>query len=81
MLLSVKSVSNAIHPSEVVATVDTINGEVSLVLDRMDVVGNAIKIGRPIANGGDTVLVELPRETMTGLWRVRVPKESVKPAA
>ena len=74
MWLKISKTDPALHPSEIIATIDTLTGQEELIVDRESIKGNRLEIGEPIANGGDSVLVELPRETLRGSWRVRVLK-------
>lgn len=74
MWLKISKTDPALHPSETIATIDTINGQEELIVDRESIKGDRLEIGAPIANGGDSFLVELPRETLRGSWRVRVSK-------
>lgn len=73
MRLKVKEVREGLHPSEVLVLVHTLNGkEEQLLIDRTAVVSDWLDIGNPIAKKENSALVELPRETERGEWRVWV---------
>lgn len=75
--LRVASVMDGLHPSEVIVTVDTDQGKVNLVIDRASLTNELIAVGHPVAKRDDHVLIELPRETSSGLWRVWVERDAV----
>ena len=45
-----------------------------LVVDRRSLKDYMIDVGYPVGSREDYFLVELPRETMSGQWRVLVPR-------
>ena len=63
-------------PSEAVVTIPTVTGTEDVVVHRSQVNADSIEVGF-ISEKADSFLVELPRETMSGRWRVRVPKSSL----
>jgi hypothetical protein len=77
MRLKVKEEGRALHPNEVVVSVPTKQGVERLVVHRRSLEDGALEIGYPILTEGDQYLVELPRETMRGLWRVWVAKSAL----
>ena len=77
MRVSVTEEGRGIHPNEVVVSIATADGTERLVVHRRSIVQGALEIGYPIFQEGDKYLVELPRETMRGLWRVWVEQNSV----
>jgi len=77
MLLKVEQASPALHPNEVVVAIKTPSGLERLVVHRRALLNNALEIGYPISERDDLYLIELPRETMSGLWRVWVPRAHV----
>ena len=77
MRVTVKVEGSAIHPNEVVVSIQTSDGPQRLVVHRRSLEQSALEIGYPIAEEGDLYLVELPRETMSGLWRVWVARNQV----
>jgi hypothetical protein len=86
MRVKVRKIEEGLHPNEVVVEVSTLNGSERLVVDRRAVESNSLSVGSPLREDGGHHLVELPRETTNGLWRVWVktgalfPDKSVKVA-
>jgi hypothetical protein len=75
MRLRVKKVGEGLHPNEIVVEVTTTTGAERLVLDKRSLVHGTISVGAPVArSNGSKLLVELPREAMSGVWRVWVKK-------
>ena len=80
MRVRVQEIGAALHPSEVVVQVKTATGIENLVVDKRSIESNSLSVGSPIARGeDDLLLVELPRETMSGAWRVWVKENSLLP--
>lgn len=78
MRVLVEDVGGGLHPSETVVEVKTSDGGVErLVVSRRSIRDKSIAIGWPIGEKGDAFLIELPRETDTGAWRVWVKKEQL----
>jgi hypothetical protein len=77
MRLKVVTAGNGLHPNETVVIVQTMNGTERLVVPRQSIGNNSIEIGWPVRARDDSFLVELPRETQSGAWRVWVPKNEV----
>lgn len=80
--LKVRTIGEGQHPSEAVVAVTTSGGDVEkLIVDRRSIEGNTLKIGYPISSRGpDEILVELPRETLRGIWRVWVKRSELEEA-
>ena len=72
MRVKVKEIGSSLHPSERVVEVTTATGKERVVVDRRSIENGSLSIGSPISREKDFWLVELPRETMTGSWRVWV---------
>lgn len=73
MRLRVARVEEGLHPSELVVSVQTKDGPVSLVIDPSSVLpDNTVSVGWPVGRDQDFYLVELPRETFQGTSRVWV---------
>jgi hypothetical protein len=72
MRVKIHEIGNALHPSERVVEVDTISGRERLIVDNRAIENSSLSVGSPISHDEDFWLVELPRETMTGSWRVWV---------
>lgn len=79
MRVKVKEIGASLHPSEVIVQVNTSTGFESLVVDRRSVAASSLAVGSPISQDDNLWLVELPRETMSGAWRVWVPKDTLEP--
>jgi hypothetical protein len=65
------------HPSEVLVTVRTTEGQEQLVVHERSIKNDTVEIGYPIHSRDSEHLVELPRETVNGAWRIWVPSDSV----
>ena len=63
-------------PSERVVAIRTVTGTEEVIVHSSQVDANGVEVGF-IGQRGDEFLVELPRETLTGRWRVWVPKSAV----
>ena len=77
MKLKARKVRDGMHPSEVIVSVETSEGDERLVVPKRSFEDSALEIGYPISNQEDRYLVELPQETNSGAWRVWVSKELV----
>lgn len=75
--IAVEQVEEGLHPSEVVVTIRTAEGNTEEVaVDRQLVEHRTMRV-YPVGNSEDRVLVELPRETLSGAWRVWMPEAAV----
>jgi hypothetical protein len=72
MRVKIQEIGAGLHPSEKIVEVKTATGRERLVVDRRAIQNDSLSIGSPISKNGDLWLVELPRETVGGLWRVWV---------
>ncbi len=71
-------VSEGPGPGEVVVEVETTSGIYEeVILHAKTIERDTIEIGHPIAHVEETSLVELPRESVSGRWRLWVPSSSV----
>jgi len=77
MRLKVQDLGAGAHPSERVVKIETQNGPARLVVDAGSILGDMVEVGHPVAVKNGHYLVELPRETYSGDWRVWVARESV----
>ena len=76
--LKVNKVRDGLHPSEAVVEVVTADGQREcLVVDHRSLLNDTLRIGYPVGRENGRLLVELPRETLRGLWRVWVKEDSV----
>ena len=78
MRLQVREVSEGPGPGEVVVEVTTTSGRTEqVIIHAEDIKDNTIEIGFPIHRADGKSLIELPRESMSGRWRVWVPSSNV----
>lgn len=80
MKLNIQSAIDGSVPSETVVTILTASGgNEEVVVHRDQVKDNRMDVGF-IGKQEKRVLVELPRETVKGRWRIWVPESEVAPA-
>ena len=72
MRLKIAEIGKGLHPSETVVSVNTVTGTERLVVSKRSIEAGYISVGYPLGTKDSTTLVELPRETQTGAWRVWV---------
>ncbi|WP_213737485.1 hypothetical protein [Bradyrhizobium sp. dw_411] len=77
MRLKIEIVGNGLHPNEAVVGIKTNEGPQRLVISRRSIDDGFIAVGWPLGHQDKTTLVELPRETQTGAWRVWVPDDQL----
>jgi hypothetical protein len=78
MRLKVEEIGKGLHPSEAVVAVKTADGHFErLVISRRSIQDGTIPVGWPLGQRDDLVLIELPRETQTGAWRVWVKRDQL----
>lgn len=77
MRVKIERIRSGSHPSEVLVSVHTVDGDEHLVVHERSVADGMLEIGYPINSRDSEHLVELPRETVNGAWRVWVPSNSV----
>jgi len=71
MWVKVREVGRGLHSSEIVVEIHTVEGAERLVVDKKSIQKGAIFVGwRALAEKKGQSLIELPRETMSGTWRV-----------
>ena len=79
--VKVRRIRDGLHPNEVVVGFDTPDGtQETLVVDRRSLRSDdTLRVGYPVGSdqANRRLLVELPRETMRGQWRVWVSSDSV----
>ncbi|MCK0207669.1 hypothetical protein MWN33_06435 [Starkeya koreensis] len=78
MQLKVHEVGAGLHPSEVIIAVETVEGTRRLIVSRRSIEQEYIDVGLIRSRGQDELLIELPRETQNGEWRVWVRKGQVR---
>lgn len=80
MRVKVREIGGGLHPSEAVVEIQTVEGTEKLVVDRKSIQDRTIFAGwRPLAEKKGQLLIELPRETMSGTWRVWVRNSEIIP--
>lgn len=79
MWVKIREIGKALHPNEVVVEVKTASRSERLVVDRRSIENQSLYIGHPVGQKGRNYLVELPRETMSGSWRVWVNEGQLLP--
>ena len=81
MRLKVEKVREGLHPNELVVAVKTKDGPVPMVVDSNVILPDGtVSIGWPVSRDADFFLVELPRETAQGSWRVWVAEQKLRRA-
>jgi hypothetical protein len=76
--VKVQTVGDGQHPSEAVVSLTTADGvREELIVDRRSIEEGTLRVGYPIRTQGNRFLVELPRETFRGSWRVWVKEDDV----
>lgn len=78
MQLRVRTIGPGMYEDEVLVAVRTREGEEELLLDSVSVEGERVEVGNPVGGMNGHLLVELPRETTRGQWRVWVEKADVR---
>lgn len=74
MRVRIEEMGTGQHPSEKVVQVETVEGPEQLIVDRRSIRDQSLDIGYPVGQQNGHLLVELPRETLRGSWRVWVDK-------
>jgi hypothetical protein len=74
MRVKIQEIGSGQHPSEKVVKVETIEGPEQLVVDKRSIQNLSLDVGFPVGQNNGHFLVELPRETARGSWRVWVDK-------
>jgi hypothetical protein len=77
MRLKVEMISEGLHPSETIVSVKTSTGPERVVVSTRSIDQDSIPVGWPLGKTEHLTLVELPRETETGAWRIWVPSDEV----
>ena len=77
MLLKCRYLIDGPGPSEGVIEVTIEGGTEEVVVNKKSLKNGEIEVGAVIAVRGDFRLVELPRESVSGKWRVWVPSQTI----
>lgn len=76
--VKVRIIGSGFHPNELLVAITAADGtEEKLVVDKRSVMEDSILVGYPIDRSEGNVLVELPRESIRGIWRVWVSSMSL----
>lgn len=73
MKVKIKGQSAGPAPSERVVVISTVGGTAEVIVHKSQIEKGTMEVG-VIAREHGKVLIELPRETMSGRWRVWVPE-------
>lgn len=79
MRVKVTEITKGPGPNERIVGIDTVDGVVEevAVVDSLLLGGTALDVGFPVRRDAANALVELPRESLSGNWRVWVPLASL----
>ena len=77
MRLKVEKVAEGLHPSEAIVAIKTSSGSERVVVSTRSIESDSIPVGWPLGTRDQTSLVELPRETESGAWRIWVPSDQL----
>ena len=64
-------------PNEQIVMITSTGGREEVVAPKVDVVGGALRTSAILGERNNEVLVELPRETSSGSWRVWVGRDQL----
>ncbi len=84
--VKVRTVGDGQHPSEAVVAVTTAEGnQEELIVDKRSIDHpregvSTLRVGYPLKSEAGRYLIELPRETMRGTWRIWVKRNEVEAA-
>jgi hypothetical protein len=78
MLIRCQKLMDGPGPSEAIVSVRTIAGEEEVVVYTGSLSNGYLDVGPHLSKRSDQVLVELPRETASGRWRVWIPTSEVE---
>lgn len=74
MLIKCEIISDGPGPSEKIVGIKTYDGSEQVVLSGRTIIsGGYVNVGEPLSSDEGLYLVELPRESASGRWRVWVP--------
>ena len=78
MRLQITRISEGPGPGEVVVGVTTMTGAMEQVIVHVTgMMDDTIDVGYPLASSEDQKLIELPRESVSGKWRLWVPQSAM----
>jgi len=74
----IEQVGKGQHPSEVVVAVHTADGGTEkLIVDRRSIHDDMLDVGYPVGEDQNRWLIELPRESLRGIWRVWIARNAL----
>lgn len=79
MRLKCDSVVDGVGPSEKIVSITTTSGLEEVVVYSGLVEHNTLDVGPSLRRENNNVLVELPRESTSGRWRLWVPTSALAP--
>lgn len=77
MRLLIVDAGEGLSPRERMAQIKTSEGPEYLIVDSSCIGKGYIEVGFPVRVRNGDYLIELPRETVRGSWRVWVPKDQL----
>ena len=77
MLIKCQRLMEGPGPSEAIVSIRTTKGEEEVVVYTGLLINGYLEVGPQLSGQSDRVLVELPRESASGRWRVWVPTSEV----
>jgi hypothetical protein len=78
MWVKCKELMTGIGPSDVLIGIETTDGLEEVILSNRLFNGQAVDVGPPIADEKDRYLIELPRESVKGRWRLWIDKSEIQ---
>jgi hypothetical protein len=64
-------------PSETVVTITTVGGTEDVIVHQSQADASTVEVGFIREKEDGSLLVELPRETMSGRWRISIPRSAL----
>ncbi len=77
MRVRIAEVGAGQHFSEQIVAIETVEGSEELVVDRWSIEEQSLDVGFPVGQQNGHLLVQLPRETFRGAWRVWIDQAAV----
>jgi hypothetical protein len=77
MRVKCKAVSVGPGPMEVVVEIVTMDGNEEVIVSKKLVSNKFLEVGSLVHEDSNRVLLELPRESVSGKWRVWVPRSEL----
>jgi len=80
MFIPCREIAEGPGPREAVIEVETRDGSVELVVSRSLVKNGTLEVGSVIGRDNGHSLIELPRESLSGQWRIWVATSALQTA-